>query len=62
MMRAMTDWNFMTVIIVIAVFALWKLEFAATLLNLKAFPSRVPDELSGVMNEEKLEEAEDELG
>ena len=38
MMTAMPDWNFMTVIIVVALFLLWKLEFAATLLNLKAFP------------------------
>jgi STE24 endopeptidase len=47
----------MTAIIVIAMFVLWKLEFAATLLNLKAFPDRVPDELTGVMDEEKLEKA-----
>ena len=50
MMAAMTDWNFMTVIIVVALFALWKLEFAATLLNLKAFPGAVPEELADVMD------------
>ena len=53
----MTDWNFMTAIIVVGLFALWKLEFVATLLNLKHFPSTVPDELSGLMDEEKLERA-----
>jgi STE24 endopeptidase len=57
MMWAMTDWNFMTVIILLAVFALWKLEFAATLLNLKAFPTTVPDELADVMDAQKLDEA-----
>ena len=57
MMEAMTDWNFMTAIILVAVFALWKLEFAATLLNLKAFPATVPDELAGVMDAQKLDEA-----
>jgi STE24 endopeptidase len=56
-MWAMTDWNFMTAIILVAVFALWKLEFAATILNLKAFPARVPDELADVMDEGKLEQA-----
>jgi STE24 endopeptidase len=57
MMAAMTDWNFMTAIIVIGLFALWKLEFIATLLNLKHFPAAVPEELSGLMDEEKLERA-----
>ena len=57
MMGVMTDWNFMTAIIVVALFALWKLEFAATLLNLKAFPAAVPDELGDVMDSQKLDEA-----
>lgn len=61
MMRAMTDWNFMTAIIVVALFALWKLEFAATLLNLKSFPSKVPEELSDVMDAGKLDQARDYL-
>lgn len=57
MMGAMNDWNFMTVVMVVALFALWKLEFAATLLNLKAFPTSVPDELSDVMDAQKLDQA-----
>jgi len=61
MMAAMTDWNFMTATIVVALFILWKLEFAATILNLKAFPNRVPDELRDVMDEAKLDEARDYL-
>lgn len=57
MMGAMSDWNFMSVIIVVALFLVWKVDFAATLLNLRAFPSTVPDELAGVMDDEKLERA-----
>lgn len=57
MMAAMTDWNFMTLLIVVALFVLWKLEFAATLLNLKTFPTTVPDELRDVMDSEKLDKA-----
>ena len=56
MITTMTDWNFMTVIIVVALFLLWKLEFAATLLNLKAFPEKVPGELADVMEEPKLDQ------
>ncbi|MCX6876720.1 MAG: M48 family metallopeptidase [Verrucomicrobia bacterium] len=47
----------MTVIIVVGVFALWKLELAATLLNLKAFPVTVPPDLADLMSEEKLGQA-----
>ena len=57
MMAAMSDWNFMSVIILLGVFVLWKLEFAATLLNLKAFPSAVPQPLRGLMDEAKLDQA-----
>lgn len=57
MMAAMNDWNFMTVIILASVFVLWKLEFAATLLNLKAFPSAVPKVLGDLMDSQKLERA-----
>lgn len=53
----MTDWNVLTIIIMIALFALWKLEFAATLLNLRTFPSKVPAGLADVMDEEKLGKA-----
>ena len=61
MMAAMSDWNFMTAIIVVALFVLWKLEFAATLLNLKAFPECVPAELADVMDATKLDQARDYL-
>lgn len=61
MIPAMPDWNFMTVIIVAALFLLWKLEFAATLLNLKAFPAKVPEELADVMEESKLDQGREYL-
>ncbi|MDP3849713.1 MAG: M48 family metallopeptidase [Luteolibacter sp.] len=52
----------MTVIIVLALFLLWKLEFIATLLNLCAFPGKVPGELADVMDESKLDRAREYLG
>ncbi|RPJ35202.1 MAG: M48 family peptidase [Verrucomicrobiaceae bacterium] len=58
----MSDCNFMTVIIVVALFLLWKLEFAATLLNLKTYPDKVPDELADVMDAENLERGREYLG
>jgi STE24 endopeptidase len=61
MMAAMSDWNFMTVIILVALFALWKLEFTATLLDIKAFPASVPAELSDVMDAATLDRARDYL-
>jgi STE24 endopeptidase len=61
MLVPMSDWNFMTVIIVVGVFALWKLELAATLLNLKAFPAAVPPALEALMSLEQLDKARDYL-
>ena len=53
----MNDWNFLTAILLVALFLLWNLELAATLLNLKAFPSAVPAELGDLMDAEKLDQA-----
>lgn len=61
MMRAMNDWNFMAVIILIGLFLLWKLELAATVLNLRAFPTTVPKALEGLMDREKLDKAREYL-
>ncbi len=47
----------MAVIILVGLFVLWKLEFAATLLNLKAFPESVPKGFEDVMDSEKLDKA-----
>ena len=60
-MEAMSDWNFMTVTIIVGVFLLWKLELVATLLNIKAFPTAVPKMLSGLMDQEKLDQARNYL-
>ncbi len=51
----------MTVVIVISVFALWKLELLATLLNLRAFPATVPPPLRDLLTPEKLDSARDYL-
>jgi len=61
MLARMNEWNFMTVIIVVGVFALWKLELAATLLNLRAFPATVPADLAELMDTPKLDQARDYL-
>jgi STE24 endopeptidase len=47
----------LSLIILISLFLLWKLEFIATLLNLKTFPSSPPRELDGLMDQEKLDKA-----
>jgi STE24 endopeptidase len=57
MMTPMDEWNFMAVIILVGVFCLWKLELAATLLNLKAFPTQVPKGFEEVMDAPKLDQA-----
>ena len=61
MVHVMSDWNFVSVIILVGIFLLWKLELAAILMNLKAFPSAVPRALEGLMDSEKLEKARDYL-
>jgi STE24 endopeptidase len=47
----------LALIIVISLVILWKIEFIATLLNVKTFPSSPPLELRGLMDQEKLETA-----
>jgi STE24 endopeptidase len=61
MIGAMSEWNFLEVIILVGLFLLWKLELAATLLNLRAFPTTVPKPLEGLMDEEKLNQARNYL-
>ncbi len=60
-MERMSGGNFITVIILIGLFALWKLEFAATLLNLRTFPTFVPKALADVLDSAKLDKARDYL-
>lgn len=47
----------LSLIILISLFLLWNLEFIATLLNLKTFPSSPPREINDLMDQEKLEKA-----
>ena len=61
MLAAMSDWNLMTVVIVVCLFGLWKLELIATLMNLKAFPESVPAAMEGWLTAEKLDQARDYL-
>ena len=49
--------NPLAFLIVVSLFLLWNLEFIATLLNLKTFPSTPPPELDGLMDQEKLDRA-----
>ncbi|MGC4014738.1 MAG: M48 family metallopeptidase [Luteolibacter sp.] len=51
----MMEWNILAVVVMISLFALWKLDFAAALLNLKAFPESVPPALSDVITPESLD-------
>jgi len=55
----MSDWNFMSVIICVGLFALWNVELTATLLDLKSFPSKIPKILDGLMDQAKLDRARD---
>ena len=56
---AMIDGNLMTIVLVIVLFFMWKLELVATLLNLKAFPAKVPAELDSVLDEDQLARSQD---
>jgi len=51
----MMEWNILAVVILISMFALWKLDFVAALLNLKAFPETVPPALADVITAESLD-------
>lgn len=54
MISVVMEWNWMSMVILLGLLALWKLELVATLLNLRAFPSKVPAELEELMSEEQL--------
>ncbi len=47
----------LTIIIIASLFILWHLEFIASILNLKTFPTSPPKELDGLMDQEKLDKA-----
>lgn len=52
----------MAIVILIALFLLWKLDFVATLLNLKALGRALPEELRGMYDNERLQKTKDYLG
>ena len=45
--------------ILIALLALWKLDFIATLLNLKALTPNLPSEFDGIYDEEKYAKSQE---
>ncbi|HEY1121302.1 MAG TPA: M48 family metallopeptidase [Haloferula sp.] len=47
------EWNAVALLILVALFALWKLDFIATLLNLKALSPDVPKEFADVFDAER---------
>jgi STE24 endopeptidase len=47
----------LTILILVSLFVLWHLEFIATLLNLKTFPTSPPPELGDLMDQDKLDRA-----
>lgn len=55
----MIEGNLLTIVLVLVFFLMWKLELVATLLNLRAFPTDVPDELKNILDQEKLSKARD---
>ena len=55
----MIEGNLLTIVLVLVFFLMWKLELVATLLNLRAFPTDVPNELKNILDQEKLSKARD---
>jgi STE24 endopeptidase len=53
------QYNHWFIAIVLAIFLLWKLDFFATLLNLRALDSPLPQALEGVIDAETLERSRD---
>jgi STE24 endopeptidase len=47
------EWNAVALLILLALFALWKLDFIATLLNLKALTPELPREFADVFDAER---------
>jgi len=47
------EWNTVALVILVALFALWKLDFIATLLNLKALSPELPGEFADVFDAER---------
>lgn len=52
------EWNAVGITILIALSLLWKLDFVATLLNLKALSPEIPTEFAGVYDPERYEKSQ----
>jgi len=51
----MPDWNFVSLIIILVLLFLWKLELIAVLLDRKSEPQSIPKALEGVMDDSTLQ-------
>ncbi|MCW1921404.1 M48 family metallopeptidase [Luteolibacter arcticus] len=52
------EWNAVALLILVALFALWKLDFIATLLNLKALSPDLPREFADVFDAERYAQSQ----
>lgn len=50
-----TDWNWLSLVLVLLLFGIWNLELVATMLDRKSEPREVPEVLRGTMTQEELE-------
>lgn len=50
--------NALGIFIILSLFALWKLDLVATLLNLKALEPKLPEEFKGIFSEEKYAQSQ----
>lgn len=57
MFLGMMQWNFMGLSILLLLFLMWKLDFIATLLNLKAFQAEIPSHLRDLWTEASYQKA-----
>lgn len=55
MISRVVDWNWLGLVVVLALFGIWNLEFIATLLDRRDEPAEIPARLKGAMDREILE-------
>jgi len=54
----MPEFNLLAIILILALFLLWKLDFVASLLTLKNLQEKLPQEFQGVWDDEKYLKAQ----
>lgn len=52
------EWNALAIVIILALFGLWKLDFIATILNLKALSPDLPKEFADVFDAERYAQSQ----